>query len=267
MAKTAAYLRKALGDARSYRLGFGLALLSTVFSVVSYFFIDKLFGRQVAPHLAPFGVSYFSYVLVGMMASTYLGGALGAVSSMMREEQVWGTFEALLATPTGIFTIACAMASWNLIMASLETAVYVLAGVFVFGVDFSSVNLPAALIILSLAMVSFSAMGIISAAFILAFKRGDPLSIMMNLGMEILGGVFFPVTILPDWLKALSYLFPTTYAVRSLELAIYRGAGLADLRHDVAVLAVLSAVLVPMAYRSLGAALDYARRKGTLAQY
>ncbi|MBI5210000.1 MAG: ABC transporter permease [Elusimicrobia bacterium] len=267
MIAIAAYLRKSWLEFRSYGLGFYMGLLAPAISVASFFFIDRLFGHRIAPHLEPFGVSYFSYVLVGMMTASLMGGAMGTVWALIREEQTIGTFEMLMAAPTGVFTLACAMQAWHLVMAMFEIAVYVLAGVFIFHVDFGNVDIPAVLTILALALTCFSAIGMLSAAFTLAFKRGDPVSMVMSLGMEVLGGALFPVTVLPSWLKALSHVFPTTYAIRALEMAVYRGAGLAALRKDVAVLAVLAAVLVPAGYWSLGRAFDYARRKGTLAHY
>lgn len=267
MGRVAAYLRKASLEFLSYRLSFALSLAGPVLSVVSFFFIDRLFGHRIAPHLEPFGVSYFSYVLVGMMTSGFLGGAMSAVAGQIGEEQTAGTFEMLMATPTSVATLACAMAAWNLVTALLDIALYVLVGMFVFGVNFGNANLPAAVVVLALAMTSFGAVGMLSASFALAFKRGDPVSLVMNMGMEILGGVFFPVTVLPDWLRMLSYLFPTTYAVRAMEMLVYRGAGLFEVWHDVAVLSVLSLVLVPLAFRSLDAAVSYGRRRGTLVHY
>lgn len=267
MPKILAYIRKSFAHLISYRFAFALGVLAPFLSIITFFFIDKLFGYQIAPHLEPFGVNYFSYVLVGIMAGGFLGGSLGAIAGQISREQMMGTMEMLIAAPTSIYTLITAMMVWNLISAVFDIIIYVVAGIFIFGVNFGNINPFSTAVILILSVISFNALGIISASFILAFKRGDPVSYLMNLGMELLGGVFFPITILPEWLQYLSYLFPITYSIRSLEKAVYQGASLIVLWQDVIILLALSLVLIPIAYWSLKAALTYARKKGTLVQY
>ena len=262
-----AYCQMSLRYVLSYRLAFIIGLAGPVISLATFFFIDRLFHETIAPHLASFGVNYFAYVLVGVMASGFLGGALGSVSSQITQSQMIGTLESLLITQTSFHTIVLGMMVWNFLIALFDIILYILAGIFLFGVNFGSVNIFSTVVVLVLAIISFNCLGLISASFVLAFKRGDPLSYLMNLGMEILGGVYFPVTVLPGWLNIISYLFPITYAIRSLERTVYQGAGLDVVWPDVLVLAGLSLVLLPLSIICLNAGLNYARRRGTLVQY
>jgi len=185
----------------------------------------------------------------------------------MRQEQMSGTLEMLIVAPTSIYTLITAMVIWNLLSALFDIIIYIIAGIFIFKVDFGNINFISTLVIIILCLISFNALGIISASFTLAFKRGDPVSLLMNLGMEVLGGVFFPITVLPEWLRIFSYLFPITYAIRSLEKAVYQGASLTMLWQDIWVLVGFSLILIPIALWSLKAALTYALKKGTLVHY
>jgi ABC-2 type transport system permease protein len=41
-------------------------------------------------------------------------------------------------------------------------------------------------------------LGIISAAFIMRFKKGNPVTWMVATASELLGGVYFPIDVLPE---------------------------------------------------------------------
>jgi ABC-2 type transport system permease protein len=80
----------------------------------------------------------------------------------------------------------------------------------VFGADPGSVNLRAAVVVQSLTVLAFSGIGILSASFTMVFKRVDPVNFLFGSASTLLGGVFYPITILPGWLQLISYLVPLT---------------------------------------------------------
>ncbi|MCK4418815.1 ABC transporter permease, partial [Candidatus Aerophobetes bacterium] len=63
---------------------------------------------------------------------------------------------------------------WQFLLTSIRVLAYILLGVFFFGVNISRPNIPAALLVLILTILAFSSLGIISASFIMVFKRGNP---------------------------------------------------------------------------------------------
>ncbi len=75
-------------------------LIGVFFSVLTFFFIAKLFGKAAAPHLQEYGGDYFPFVLIGIAFSTFLGVGLGTSAGALRQEQMIGTLEAMLITPT-----------------------------------------------------------------------------------------------------------------------------------------------------------------------
>ena len=100
--KIFAFLKKDFLTETSYKLSFLFNIFGVFVSVAIYFFIDKLFGNSAASHLKEFGVSYFSYVLLGMAFFSYIGVGLGSFSERIRTEQLQGTLEPILMSPTGI---------------------------------------------------------------------------------------------------------------------------------------------------------------------
>jgi len=252
---------------KSYRVAFILNIFSVSSSLLIYFFIDKLFGHKMTPHLEEFGVDYFSYVLVSMAFFSYIGVGAGSFSGKIREEQMQGTLESLFLTPTKIPVLLLSMGIWNVIFATINVVIYILLGIFLFNVDFSNINLASAFLVLILTIISFSSLGILGASFIMVIKRGNPVDWVLNTLEGILGGVYFPVAVMPHAFKAISKFLPITYAIRAMELAVYRNYSIALLKNEISSLLLFSILLVPLSILSFRYALDRARRHGSLSLY
>jgi len=251
----------------SYRFATALSFIEVLSGLLIYFFIDRLFGQEVVGHLRPYGVGYFAYVLLGLALFSFMGTGISGLAAQVSWEQVMGTLEAILATPLRSSALALGLSIWGLIYASGEMAGYLLLGAVVLGAPMGNVNLLSAAVILLLAVVSFNSLGLLAASVIVIFKRGNPVAWIFQGVAGLLGGVYFPVEILPDWLQSLSALIPVTYAVRGLQLAVYQGASLPTLQGEILPLAFLSAVLLPLGLFSFAAAIRRAKRDGSLAHY
>ncbi|OGX43221.1 MAG: hypothetical protein A3F87_02010 [Omnitrophica WOR_2 bacterium RIFCSPLOWO2_12_FULL_51_24] len=251
----------------SYKFAFLSNILGVFVSVLSYFFIDKLFGQKMVSHLEEFGVNYFSYVLLSMAFFSYIGVGLGSFAGRIQSEQSQGTLEAILLTPTGISTILFSMALWNLLFATIDMGIYVILAVFLFKIDFVNINILSTLVILLLTITSFSGLGILSASFVITFKRGTPLDWVISNVEGLISGVYFPITVLPGWLQFMAKFFPITYAIRAVELAVYRGYSLFQLRKEIAFLFLFSLLLLPLSLAVFKYALRRARMDGSLTQY
>ena len=265
--KAWAYLKKEWLIQASYKFAFLLSLFGMCTSIAAYFFIDRMFGRRVTPDLAPFGASYFAYALVGNAFFAYIGTALGGVSGRLAMEQSLGTLEAVLVTPTKLWVLIGVMAAWNTLYASMQVVLYGLVGGVGFGVDFSRANWVSVLGIMGLVVVSFNSIGLLEAACVLVFKRGAVVAWALNGVWALLGGVLFPVTVLPVWLQRVAAWIPITHAIRGLQLAMYQGTPLTRLARECAVLGGFCVVLVPLGWWSWQWALRRAKIDGSLAQY
>lgn len=262
-----AFLKKDFLTESSYKLSFLFNIFSVLVSILGYFFIDKLFGTRVVKHLEEFGVTYFPYVLLGMAFFSYIGVGLGSFSCRIRLEQMQGTLEAILLTPTKLSTFLFSLALWNLLVAAINMFIYIIAGIFLFKINFAGVNLLSVSIILFLTIISFSGLGIISASFILIFKQGNPISWVINSLEGLLGGVYFPVTVLPPALQIMAKFFPITYAIRAVELAVYKGYAPDRLTRELGFLLLFSLILLPLSFIAFKFALKKARCAGSLGQY
>ncbi len=262
-----AYLKKEFLIEMSYKFAFVFSIFGIFTSIATYFFIDRLFGRQMTPELAPFGTPYFAYVLAGNAFFAYVGTAIGGMSGRIAAEQARGTLEVLFGTPTRLRVLILAMAIWNTLYASAEVVAYFFVGAVGFGVDFSRINWTSLASILGLVVVAFNSIGLLEAACVLVFKRGAGVAWAFNSVWALLGGVFFPVTVLPPWLQRISEWIPITHAIRGLELAVYQGTPVAQLARELSMLGFFCAVLVPSSVLTWDWALRRARWEGSLSQH
>jgi len=266
ISKPVAFLKKDFLEDVSYRFGFVFKLLSIFFRVIIFFFIARLFGGAIAPYLKPFGGDYFAFVIIGIAFSDYLQVSLTGFSSNIRSQQLMGTLEAVLVTPTRISTIVLSSSIYSFLFSSFRVLIFIGLGALL-SVDFSGGNFAGALVILVLTIVSFCSLGILSASFLMVFKRGDPLSAFFSMGSYLLGGVYYPPEVLPPWLAGLSYLFPITYSLHGIRLCLLQGASLWEVRGDLYSLIAFSAILLPISVWVFKKALRKAKMDGSLTQY
>lgn len=267
MKKPIAFLKRDLLIEASYRFAFILQLVSAVFSVASYYFLARFIGSSVISGLDVYGGDYFAFVLIGVALHDYFATSLDAFSRSIRESQLVGTLEALISTQTSLPTVILSSAAYPLLWTSFSVALYLALGVGLFGVRLSHGNWFAAALTLILAVVVFSALGILSASFTMVFKRGSVIAWLFGGLSWLLGGVLYPVTVLPEWLQRVSALLPITYAIEGMRSALLRAAPWSELWPSLGPLLLFALAILPLSLLSFQYATRRARIAGTLAQY
>jgi len=262
--KVWAYSKKEFLIEKSYKFAYLFSILSVCTTITTYFFIDRLFGRQITSDLATFDTSYFAYVLVGNAFFAYVGTAIGGIATGIGSEQTRGTLEVLLGTPTRLWVLLLAVTIWNTLYASIEVVVYFFVGAVGFDVSFSRINWGTLACFLALVIIVFNSIGLIEAAWTLVFKRGTVAAWAFNGLSALLGGVFFPITVFPGWLQQIAAWNPLTHAIRGLQMGIYQGTAISGLAYEAGMLVLFCVVLVPLAVFSWSWGLRHARVEGSL---
>ena len=266
MTRVIAFLRRDLLLQTSYRFAFVLQFAGVFFNMLVFYFLSTMVGAGAAPYLEPYGGDYFSFVLIGLAFSGYFGVGLNSFSGNLREAQTTGTLEAMLMTPTSLRTIILSSSLYDYGFVTLQVFVYLFLGVLLFDVQLTG-NIPAALLILVLTIISMTAIGIVAASFIMVLKRGDPVTWLFNSIGLLLGGVYYPVRVMPDWLQTLSRLIPVTYALDAMRRALLTGATFQELLPDIIALVVFCVVLAPLSLFIFRQAVYRAKVDGSLAHF
>jgi len=266
MKKLLAFLKRDLLIEVSYRFSFVFQVASIFLSIATYYFLARFVGSSLVLGLDAYGGDYFAFALIGVALHDYLATSLDAFSRSIRESQLAGTLEALLSTQTSLATIILSSSVYRFLWTSFGVILYLALGVGLFGMRLAPGNWPAVALILILAVIVFSGLGILSASFIMVFKRGSPIAWLFGGVSSLLGGVLYPVTVLPEWLQQVSVL-PITYAIEGMRAALLRAAPWPELWHSLGPLLLFALTVLPLSLLSFQYATRRARINGTLAQY
>lgn len=216
---------------------------------------EQVFGSTDADFLdafAPALVGFFAFFLVFILTGI----------SFLRE-RIGGTLERLLATPVRRSEIVAGYGLGFGFFAMLQVAVIMSFSLglvevpatgplpaFTIGLGIANAGSPwlAFLVTLLLALVAVN-LGI----FISTFARTEfqvlqfiPIIVVPQ---GLLGGIFWPVSSLPDALEPVAWVMPLTYAVDGLREILIKGSGLGTtaLQVDLGVLAAVVVLLVVVA--------------------
>jgi ABC-2 type transport system permease protein len=248
---------------RSYRLPFILDAFYGVLEVAVYFFISRTF-HGFTPGTLQGAPSYFAFAATGIAVSVVVVAAASGLAQRLREEQLTGTLEALVAQPVTSAELSLGLAGFPLLFALVRAAFYLaVAGIWM-DLDLSRTSWPGLILILLVTGTSLSVLGILTGAVVLVLKRGDVLANMILFGMTILCGAVFPISVLPDWLEPLGRILPLRFAFDGARAALFQGEGWGN---DFLVLVVFSAVGLGVAIATFDLALRTSRSAGSLGQY
>lgn len=264
LVKAFAFIKRDFLVQVSYRLAFLLQIVGMLASLAALYFMTKM----IDPNAAGLnGVPPFAYVLVGLAFLGYFSTALYAFSSKIRDEQMLGTLEAMLVTPTRTSLVILFSASWDFAYGAIRLILYLIFATLVFRVELDVASPGTLLLGVLLTLLSSAGLGILSASFILYFKRGDPVNFLLSGLTTFFGTVFFPVEQLPEWIRPLADFVPLSWSLRIVRGSLLQGMTLQDLGRDIGVLAGMTVVLVPLSLMASRFAIRRAKREGSLVQY
>ncbi len=252
---------------KGYRFALLLNIVSIVMGIATYYFLARLFGIKSIEMLNKFGGKYFPFVLIGISISNFLLTALGTFSGSLRGERSMGTLETIVSTPTKEALIFLGLSIWSFLFSSVNVIVYLLIGVVIFKFDFSKIDIVSSGIILLLSTIVFSSLGVLSSSFIMVFKRGNPITWLFSSVSVLVGGVYFPVELLPKSLQMLSKFVPLTYSLSALRKTIIQGYNVLQLKNEIFFLLIFALTLLPLSVISFKYALNWVKRNGSLIHY
>jgi len=261
-----ALIRSSWLSATSYRVRILLSFVGLVFSVVPLYFVASALDPVVGQTIQAESEQYFPFVLIGLIVLTFVGSAISTLPGQISSGITTGTLEALITTRTSLGVLLVGLMGYPLLWTGVRSALMLLVG-SALGVDLVWTALPLATVILALIVVAHVPFGILSAAFVLAFRTSGPLSQGVLFLSGALGGVYYSVDVIPSWLQNISDIMPMTYGLRALRQVLLLGAPFTAVWRDIAILAAMASVLLAGSMGCFWYGYRYARRAGTLTQY
>ena len=260
------FVRRDALIAMSYRAAFLMPLISILIAVPVFHFVAQVFAGADAQVLGAYKGEFFAFLLLGMAFQDYVTLSMSSFLSGIREHQLMGTIEIVMLSSTPVPQILLFSSIWGYLFMSLRFALYLLLGL-AFGLDLSGANMLSFMLLALTAIVSFAALGILGAAATLIIKQGASITAFLTTVTLALGGVAYPLSVLPEWLQTVALLLPFTHALSGVRKALLLGATPADLGMELFVLAIFGLVLFPVALWAFQLALRRVKVTGTLGQY
>lgn len=267
LSKPIAFFKRDFKTATSYRLHYVTQGFGIILTTFSFFLLSKMFAGYEISQLKPYGGDYFSFVLIGIALTDYFTISTNTFANEIRTSQIVGTLESLLVTPTSIVTILLSSYVYKLFSTSFRIFFYIFVGYFVFDMLLQPVNLSALSAAFLLTLLPFFGLGLVSASFIIVFKQGNPIGGLMAMSSGLLGGVMYPVSVLPAWLKPFSVILPITHGLEAIRQILLNGAGIFEIRKQLLILAILSILSLATGLVSIYYGLRIAKKEGSLLHY
>lgn len=160
----------------------------------------------------------FGSASMAILTRIYWMGAMG-----IRREEWTGTLVSIYMTPASRFSIILGNTLFGLTMSVLAFFLQVGGIFFLYGLQINLLNLLPMLLILFFATVSLLGFSLIISGLVLAMKQAWKFVLFMDGFMNLLAPAFFPLAVLPFFLRPLSFISPITWGVEGFREGILQG--------------------------------------------
>ena len=251
----------------SYKVYAVLGILGMLIGVLRFGFMAQFLQMGNSfPALSLYGGNLMAYFITGGAYMSYVSVAMNSFHSAIRSEQSMGTLEYLLMSDTPLWQVLTFSGITSFLWTTLNVGMIFIFLVAVFNVQMK-INIWLSLFILVLSVICIGGIGLTSAGIIMVTKKGDPVSWTFTTLSGLVSGVFFPISILPIWIRWTSYMMPTTYAIRALRKALLVNATFSSVKESVLILVLMSFITVPAGLLTFRWGFNKAREKGSLVEY
>ncbi|MEX2196010.1 MAG: ABC transporter permease [Thermoleophilaceae bacterium] len=258
-----AIVRRDFKLALSYRLRFASQLLSGFFSLTLFYYLSRLV--QVEVFESP--DAYYAFAVIGLVILQVLNSTLATPPAAMRQELVAGTFERMVLSPFGPVGGAVSMLLFPFVYSLILAMAMLGFASLAFGLEVSWATVPLVIPVAVLGALSFAPFGIMLLAMVLVVKQVAAGTTWIIAGISLIAGLYFPVTLLPDWIEWMSDVQPFTPAVELMRNLLVDTPLTDSVWLNLGRMAGFAAVLMPASIWVLNKAVRASRRRGTIIEY
>ena len=192
---------------------------------------------------------------------------LGIIFEFMTETVAWerweGTIEYTFMAPLSRFVHLFGQGAFAVLYGLIRATILFFAVAAFIGIHAPNANYAAALGLLALASLSFIGVGIMTSVLpLISPEKGAQLGFVCQGVMLVVSGVYYPASVMPEWMQWISKFSPATYALRGCRASIINGTGMAWA--DVWPLLIIAVLATPIGLAIFKVGERYAKRNGKL---
>ncbi|XEC93700.1 ABC transporter permease [Paenibacillus tarimensis] len=178
---------------------------------------------------------YIDFLVPGIVAMMIMSNNLNGVAAQISSWRERGILRRMQSTPLHASAFIGAQITARLFLNGIQAVIVVLIGQLVFGTQVNgSWFLLLGLIIMG--TLAFMSIGFIIAGLAKTPESAGPIAGFVSFPMLFLGGVFFPIQNMPDFLQPIVKLLPIAHLSTAMRQVMNAGAGLADIGYEAALL-------------------------------
>lgn len=164
--------------------------------------------------------NYVAFLLIGSNVFSIVSNAFWHMANWVRFEQETGTLEAIYLTPTRSITLATGVAIYSAIRGVGSGMVAYILGCLIFRVNPFQGDVLVALLFVFVGLIPLYGFTLLFGALVLRVKESNALIGLMQWVVSFLMGIFYPVTVLPPFLRLAAQLFPPTWMVNGVRSSL-----------------------------------------------
>jgi len=186
-------------------------------------------------------------LLVGGWAMQFLLFAVSTSAAALFYERDRGLFQRLLSAPVSRADVLWSKFIYGICLGLIQLMVLFLAGHILFGIDIQH-HLPLLLLVCTAAAAACTSFGLLLAAIVSSPDAARGLATFVILIMSAIGGAWFPISFMPEFIQHLSRLTLVYWAMEGFSQVLWSHASLGELLPTVGVLAGITAVVMSIAW-------------------
>jgi ABC-2 type transport system permease protein len=248
---------------------------------IGWVIVFNFYALVTSATVALIGVAANDYqmtltLVVGALLWNYLSWLYNEIAMSIAYERWEGTLEYTFMAPVARSVHLLGVSLFSLLN-SIVTSVIVLFGLIAFtNLNLRGANLAGVFVVLFVSTLAFVGLGLFAAVFpVMSAERGAEATHIFQGSLLLVSGVYYPIDVLPGWMQPLSAISPATYTLSACRKLfgvgnsastpeLLAGAPLSAVSHELLVLAVMGAILLPLGLMTFMRVEAWAKRTGKL---
>lgn len=248
---------------------------------ISWVIVFNFYALTGSAAVALIGVAAHDYQLTltlvtGALLWNFLSTLYSEIAMSVAYERWEGTLEYTFMAPVPRIVHLVGLSLFALANSIVNTATVLLGLTLLTSLHLSGANLPGILVVLLVSTLAFVGLGVMAAALpVMSPERGAEATHIFQGSLLLVSGVYYPVDVLPAWIRPISALSPATYTLSACRKLVgigdpattphrLAGAPLSEVTYELLMLVAMGMVLVPLGLWVFGRVERWAKHTGRL---
>ncbi len=211
-------------------------LLPPAITMTLYFII---FGNLIGSRIGEMGgFNYMNYIAPGIIMMAVINNAYANVASSFYSAKFQSHIEELLVAPVPNYLILAGYVAGGIARGLLVGLIVTLVSLFFTSIEIQHLGITFSMVVLSAIM--FALGGFINAMYAQSFDEIAIIPTFILTPLTYLGGVFYSISLLPEFWQNVSLFNPILYMVNAFR---YGMLGVSDIKVEVAFAIIISCII------------------------